>query len=102
MNDAVSLIDAEDLSIILLTILSWSSTTPPKKKFCYEVTHNRGIPCRPPNDICPLNETVQKSRTAHAEHIHMLPDGSKTFAEITTSPTMDERGRGRLSILPEI
>jgi PAS domain-containing protein len=25
----------------------------------------------------------------------MQPDGSKTFAEITTSPTMDERGRGR-------
>jgi len=25
----------------------------------------------------------------------MLPDGSKTYAEITTSPIMDERGRGR-------
>ena len=60
---------------------------------CYEVTHNRQEPCCPPYEICPLKETVRERRTAQAEHIHFLPDGSKTFAEITTSPIMDESGK---------
>ncbi len=99
MNDAVSLINTEDLSIIAVNKTFLEQYGPSKEyilgKSCYEVTHNRRTPCRPPNDICPLNETVQEGRTAHAEHIHMLPDGSKTYAEITTSPIMDERGRVR-------
>ena len=97
MSDAVSLINTDDYSIIGVNKAFLGQYGLSKKdilgKPCYLVTHNREEPCCPPNDICPLIETVRERRTAHAEHIHFLPDGSKTFAEITTSPIIDAKGR---------
>jgi PAS domain S-box-containing protein len=97
MNDAVSLISTDNYSIIDVNKAFMEQYGLSKKniigRYCYEVTHNQQEPCYPPNDICPLSETVQKARSAHAEHIHFLPDGSKTFAEITTSPIIDEGGK---------
>lgn len=97
MNDAVSLINTDDFSIIDVNRAFMEQYGLSKKNIlgrsCYEVTHNQPEPCCPPNDICPLNETVRERRSAHAEHIHFLPDGSKTYAEITTSPIMDEKGK---------
>lgn len=97
MNDAVSLINTGDFRILDANkafLEQYGSTNDNiLGRPCYEVTHNRQEPCCPPYDICPLHETVREGRTAHAEHIHLLPDGSKTFAEITTSPIMDENGK---------
>lgn len=97
MNDAVSLINIDNYSIIDVNKAFMEQYGLSKKNIigrpCYEVTHNQQEPCCPPNDICPLIETVQKVRSAHAEHLHFLPDGSKTFAEITTSPIIDESGK---------
>lgn len=97
MHEAVSLINAKDYRIIGANKTFMEQYGPSKEDVigrpCYEVTHDRQEPCCPPNDICPLNETVHEGRTAHAEHIHFLPDGSKTFAEITTSPIKDANGR---------
>lgn len=97
MSDAVSLINTDDYSIIDANKAFWGQYGLSKKdilgKPCYLVTHNRKEPCCPPNDICPLIETVRENRTAHAEHIHFFPDGSKNFAEITTSPIIDAKGR---------
>ena len=99
MNDAVSLIDTDDLHIIDVNRAFQKQYGLSKEDIigrpCYEVTHNRREPCCPPHDICPLDETVRERRSAHAEHIHFLPDGSKTYAEITTSPIMDESGKVR-------
>jgi len=97
MQDAVSLIDVDDYSILGVNKAFLEQYGPAKENVigrpCYEVTHNRQAPCCPPNDMCPLIETVRERRTAHAEHIHFLPDGSKTFAEISTSPIMDDSGQ---------
>ena len=97
MSDAVSLINTDDYSIIDANKAFWGQYGLSEKdilgKPCYLVTHNRKEPCCPPNDICPLIETVRENRTAHAEHIHFFPDGSKNFAEITTSPIIDAKGR---------
>ena len=97
INDAVSLINTDDFSIIGANRAFCEQYKNSKEGImgrpCYEVTHNRQEPCGPPNDICPLNETVRERRTAHAEHIHFLPDGSKIFAEISTSPIMDNSGK---------
>jgi PAS domain S-box-containing protein len=97
MNDAVSLINTDDFSIIDVNKAFMEQYGLSKKNIlgrpCYEVTHNQQAPCGPPNDICPLSETVQEGRSAHTEHIHFLPDGSKTFAEIITSPIIDENGK---------
>lgn len=97
MNDAISLINTDDYSIIGVNKAFLGQYGLSKKDVlgrpCYLVTHNRKEPCCPPNDICPLIETVRESRTAHAEHIHFLRDGSKFFAEITTSPIIDAKGR---------
>jgi PAS domain S-box-containing protein len=96
MNDAVSLIDTDNYSIIRVNKAFSDQYGLSKKDIigrpCFEVTHNRQEPCCSPNDICPLIETVRECRTAHAEYIHFLPDGSRTFAEITTSPIIDEKG----------
>jgi PAS domain-containing protein len=95
MSDAVSLINTDDYSIIDANKAFWGQYGLSKKdilgKPCYLVTHNRKEPCCPPNDICPLIETVRENRTAHAEHIHFFPDGSKNFAEITTSEEEREK-----------
>ena len=94
MNDAVSLINTDDLSIIDVNRAFLEQYGLSKEytlgRPCYEVTHNQQEPCGFPNDICPLKKTVREGRTAHAEHIHFLQDGSKTFVEITTSPIMNE------------
>ncbi|MBI5101856.1 MAG: diguanylate cyclase [Nitrospirae bacterium] len=62
-------------------------------KTCHEVTHNRMDICSPPNDICPLLETMNTGRFSVAEHIHCDKKGRKIYAEVSTSPIIDADGR---------
>lgn len=61
-------------------------------KTCHEVTHNRTDVCSPPDDFCPLLETVDAGRFAMTEHIHYDKGGRKIYAEISTSPIIDPDG----------
>ena len=60
---------------------------------CHEVTHRHKEVCGPPDDICPLLETVQTGKHAVEEHIHYTADGEKLYVEVSTSPVRDKDGR---------
>lgn len=60
---------------------------------CYEITHHRSKPCAPPDDICPLLDTLLSGRPAAAEHVHRGKDGEKIYAEIITAPIKDANGK---------
>ncbi|SNQ60113.1 PAS domain S-box protein [Candidatus Methanoperedens nitratireducens] len=97
MNDALCIIDANDLSIVgansvFLRELGLSEEYVIGRT-CYETTHHRPNPCKPPNDICPLLETVKTGKHSVVEHLHYGRDGKKIYVEVSTSPILDEKGR---------
>ena len=59
-------------------------------KSCYAITHKREQPCIPPNDICPLIDTLNSGEYSTAEHVHYMNNGEKRYVEVSTSPIMDE------------
>lgn len=62
-----------------------------KGKKCYEITHRRRTPCRPPDDICPLLESVKTGNVARAEHVHYGKNNQTYYSEVITYPIFDRR-----------
>jgi PAS domain S-box-containing protein len=61
-------------------------------KHCYELTHNRTTPCTPPDDICPLAETLKTRKLSTVEHIHYDSSGTKLHVEVSTIPIIGKDG----------
>jgi PAS domain S-box-containing protein len=97
MNDAVSIVDASTFRILGVnrTFLKDLGFTEDEVigKHCYEVTHRRKDPCQPPNDMCPLVETVRTGKYSSAEHVHYGKSGDKIYVEVSTSPVKDKSGK---------
>ena len=98
MNDAISLIDTRDFTIIsvnsaFLKAYGFADESEIVGKHCYEVTHHRSDVCAAPDDICPLSETVRSGGHFSVDHIHYGREGEKIFAEVSTSPITDENGK---------
>ena len=96
MNDAISIIDVRDFSIagvnrVFLKEVGLSEGEVIGKK-CHEITRNTSEVCRPPDDICPLPETLKNSGHSLAEHVHYGTNGEKTYVEVSTSPITDSHG----------
>ena len=95
-NDAVIIIDVKDFRIVGANAPFLKELGAAEEeiigKTCYEVTHNRKDVCLPPDDGCPLVETVKTGRHAVAEHIHYGKGGEKIYAEVSTSPIRDKEG----------
>lgn len=97
MKDAISVIDVNDFTIIdvnnfFLDVYGLKKEDVIGKK-CHEITHLRAEPCIPPNDICPLMDTVKTGKYSMAEHVHYNKNGEKRYVEISTSPLTDETGK---------
>lgn len=97
MNDAIALIDVKNLRIITVNTVflkeyGYSDESEVAGKHCYEVTHHRSLPCAPPDDICPISETVKTGGHSTVEHAHCSRDGNKIYVEVTTSPIKDAGG----------
>ncbi|MCE8428213.1 MAG: PAS domain S-box protein [Candidatus Methanoperedens sp.] len=96
MNDAVSVIDVRDFRIIDTNSVFLETYGLKKEdvmgKTCYEIVHKRTVPCTPPDDICPLMETVKTGKPSTEEHIHCTKDGEKRYVEVSASPVKDENG----------
>lgn len=96
MNDAISIIDVRDFKIISVNRVFLELLGLRKEevvgRHCYEVTHHRGSPCSPPDDMCPLIESVKTGETAVFEHVHYNKDGEKLYVEVSASPIKDEKG----------
>jgi PAS domain S-box-containing protein len=96
MNDAVSIINVKDFSIAGVNRVFLEQYGLKEEevigKSCYGVTHRRLDPCGPPDDVCPLTETLRKGEHAVAEHVHYQSNGEKVFVEVSTSPIRNEDG----------
>ncbi len=62
-------------------------------KHCYEVTHCKSSLCEPPDDICPLKETLKISKYSTSEHIHYDSLGNQRYVEVSTLPLFDKKGK---------
>ncbi len=96
MNDALSVIDVTNLRIvgvnpIFLKIYGLKEEDVIGKP-CYKITYQRSQPCQPPDDICPLVETLKTGTPSTVEHVHYR-DGKKMYEEVSTSPITDESGK---------
>lgn len=98
MNDAISLLDVRDFRIIgvnsvFLKEYGFSDESEVVGKHCYEITHHRTDVCAPPDDICPLAETVRTGEHFSVDHVHYGRKGEKIYVEVSTSPIKDENGK---------
>jgi PAS domain S-box-containing protein len=96
MNDAVSIIDVRDFRVIavnkaLLQDLGLKEEDAVGRT-CYGLTHHRTEACCPPDDICPLMDTVKTGEHRVEEHVHYTQDNRKIYVEVSTSPIRDEEG----------
>lgn len=97
MNDAISLIDVRDFRImavnnVFLNKYGYPDESGVTDKHCYEITHRRTDVCSPPDDVCPLKETVKTGEHFSVEHVHYGKQGEKIYVEVSTSPIKDEDG----------
>ena len=97
MNDALCIIDTRDFKIAGFNSVFLKEFEQKGEdiigKTCYDVTHSRSDPCKPPDDACPLLETVKTGKHSVVEHLHHGENGKKMYVEISTSPILDEKGR---------
>jgi diguanylate cyclase (GGDEF)-like protein/PAS domain S-box-containing protein len=98
MNDAISLIDVRDFRIagvnsIFLQEYGYADEAEVTGKYCFEVTHGRADVCAPPDDVCPLVETLRTGEHFSVEHVHYGRHGEKIYVEVATSPIKDENGK---------
>ncbi len=96
MQDPILVIDVKTFQIIDVNTAFLDEFTCIKSdvigKTCYEATHNQTSPCSPPNDLCPLTETIRTKGHSMAEHVHVDGHGEKKYVEVLTSPILDEQG----------
>ena len=97
MRDSISIIDASDFRIVevnqrfLLDVnLKRSEVI---GRTCHFVTHGSDSPCAARGEACPFIETARNREYSVAEHVHVDANGKKTYAEIHTSPILNEQGR---------
>lgn len=97
IDEAISIIDIKDYSIIGVNRKFLKDLELDEKDVlgrpCYEITHRKGHPCLPPDDLCPINDAKETGRHTVVEHIHYRSDGSKIFVEVSASPIKDRKGR---------
>ncbi len=96
ITDSVSIINTDDFRIIGANRKFLEDFGKDESdiigRTCFEVTHNRDCPCLPPDDPCPITETLKTGKYSIAEHIHYDKDGGKIFAEVSASPIRDNYG----------
>jgi len=96
MNDSVYIINVHDLTItsanrIFLDKMRLTEDEV-RGKTCHEVTHHRDVPCAPPEDPCPLFDTLKTGEARVYEHVHLDSDGNKIYVEVSTSPLRNDKG----------
>jgi rsbT co-antagonist protein RsbR len=58
--------------------------------FCYKVTHKTDHACRPPYDICPLEEALKSGKPTTVLHTHFDKEGNKVYAEVSGYPVYQD------------
>jgi len=60
-------------------------------RYCFQVSHQLVCPCDSPEAPCPMKETLETGRAAHAIHEHHLPGGETTYCDVTTFPLFNKK-----------
>jgi len=99
MSDIISVIDVANFKIMDVNQVFLDEYGMKREevigKTCYEISHHRSTPCTPPEDTCPLLDTLKTGKYSYAEHIHYTLEGKKIYVEVSTSPIRD--GEGKIS-----
>ena len=99
MNDPIAIIDVSDHRVVEANYVFLKEYGLGEDEVlgrkCHEITHHSSDVCGPPQNACPLVETVTTGMHATAEHIHYDKGGKRIFVEVSTSPIKDDRGRVR-------
>lgn len=62
-------------------------------RHCYEVTHHISSPCKPPHDICPIQELIKTGNSVSVEHTHFDKDNNKIYVEVSAHPIKNREGK---------
>ena len=96
VSDSVSVINTTDFRIVAVNRSFLNMAGMGEKdvigKACYVVTHGGSKPCKGPDHICPLAETLRTGEHSYAEHIHYEKNGSATYVEVAASPIRNQKG----------
>jgi PAS domain S-box-containing protein len=63
-----------------------------QNRFCFQVTHQAATPCHSQETPCPMIESVETGRPAHAIHEHVNMDGQSHFCDVSTYPLVNSQG----------
>ncbi|MEW5724564.1 MAG: ATP-binding protein [Thermodesulfobacteriota bacterium] len=61
-------------------------------RYCFQVSHQQIGPCCSPDTPCPMKETLDTGRAAHAIHEHRNPSGQTTYCDVSTFPLFNQKG----------
>ena len=90
VSEEILIINVEDYTVVDVNRVFLEQVKMTKQevigKTCYEVTHNRSVPCAPPNDACPISEMLRTRHPIKVEHTHFDKDGNRFHVEIYASP----------------
>lgn len=96
ISDALSVIDTTNFTILgtnkAFRDAYGANKTAVHGKCCYEITHQRSTPCVPPDDACPLIETLKTNQPAIVKHLHKDSSGSHKHFEISAFPIRNTSG----------
>jgi phosphate/phosphite/phosphonate ABC transporter binding protein len=97
INDSIAIIDISSMKIIdvnsvFLKEHGLSSQEEVIGRTCYEVTHKKSSVCGPPDDICPISETLKTGKHSSAIHFHYNHKGKRRHIEVSTSPIVESSG----------
>lgn len=72
IGDALLVIDPNDYTIISANETALRQLKSRREdligKTCYETTHHRSTPCKPPHHICPIQEMLKTGKVVTVEH----------------------------------
>lgn len=63
-----------------------------KASHCYAVTHQFSEPCKPPDNACPVEQSLRTGLSATMQHIHTGRSGARSHVEVTVHPIRDKSG----------
>ena len=90
ISHGLVVIDVNDYTVKLANKAVVSGVT--DKSYCYELMHDKTMPCGDIEGHCPLLTVKKTGKPAVAQHDHVNPDGSVSYVEIHAYPVFDENG----------
>jgi len=97
IGDALLVIDPNDYTIITANETALKQLKLRREdligKTCYEATHHRSTPCKPPHHTCPIQEMLRTGKPVTVEHTHFDRDNKEFFVEVSARPVKNQEGK---------